>query len=88
MQILNETAWIKQYRNFQAQDKLELLKCFKLKKLGPGQRIAAHSETIDDYNLILKGRVGIFYPDSKSKGLNPSRITICNEAEADKRRAK
>lgn len=40
------------------------MRCFKGQKVAPGQRIFGQSEKMDTFCLILKGKVGIFYPEA------------------------
>lgn len=54
----------------------------KLKKFKAGERIAAQSDTIDAYHLIVKGKVGVFYPDQKVKTLAPNKVAYMTEVQA------
>ena len=53
----------------------------------PGQRIFDQkSEKIDRFALILKGKVGIFYPDQtqvKNCMKTPNRTVVCAETEIE-----
>ena len=50
-------------KNFSATDKLDFIRILKFKKITAGQRITSYTNTLDSFNLIIKGQVGIFYPD-------------------------
>lgn len=45
------------------QDIIELLRLFKIKTYAPGERFFPGTEHIDSFNVLLKGRIGIYYPD-------------------------
>ena len=64
MSMVDELSFMKQLKHFTFSEKVELLKLFKLKKINAGSRFFTDSDRIDCFNLILKGKVGIFYPDS------------------------
>lgn len=86
--MIDELSFMKQLKHFTFHEKVELLKLFKLKKISAGSRFFVDSDRIDSFNLILKGKVGIFYPDNaKIKQLEefPGRVQLCNLAEANKR---
>jgi len=54
----------------------------------PGQRVFGYSEKIDSYVLILKGKIGIFYPETaaiKIASCYYNRIVCCSEVEAKRR---
>lgn len=86
--ILDDMEWVKKLKKFEFADKVDLLKCLTLQKYEAGHRIERHSDNIDSYHLILKGKVGIFFPEPNLKNMPQSRIVTCNEAEAKKKRAK
>ena len=56
----------------------------KLKKFKAGERIAAQSDTIDAYHLIVKGKIGVFYPDPKIKTYAPNKVAYMTEVQAQK----
>ena len=65
LSLLTEMQWFDStFAHFTAVDRMELMRSFKLKRLSPGQRVAPyHLDYIDSFNLILKGKIGVFYPD-------------------------
>jgi len=68
---------MKRLRHFSFAERVEMLKFLKLKKVSAGQRFFPGSDCIDSFNLLLKGKVGIFYPNiSKIKLLSetPGRV--------------
>ena len=68
---------------------MQLAKFFKIRYVPAGQRVYVNTDKIDSFNLILKGRMGIYYPDLNKIKIcsNPiTRIMYLNEAEAKKRR--
>jgi hypothetical protein len=73
--------------HFSAQDKLDLVKCFEVKCLKPGQRFYKGTDRIDSFNLVVKGKVGVFYPDAPAikQATANHRLVCCNEAERQKR---
>jgi hypothetical protein len=50
-------------KQFSHQDKVELLRLLKIKRLSPGQRFFAGIDQIDSFNLLMKGKIGIYYPE-------------------------
>ena len=65
------------------------MKLFRVKKMAPGQRFFMGTETIDSFNLLMKGKIGIFYPDKEriqAAAIEKGRIQCCNQAEAEKRK--
>jgi len=49
----------------------------------PGKRVYLNSDKCDTFNVIIKGRVGIFYPDStRITAINQSQIVYIDEAGA------
>ena len=79
LRMLRDFRFDRHLKNFQRQDRLELLDCFKLKKVQAGQRICTHSTTIGTFCLLIKGKVGIFFPEVGVSDLEPNRIVYCNE---------
>lgn len=69
-----------------------MAKGFKIKRLSAGERIYQSLDKLDTFNVIIKGKVGIFYPDlAKIKQIqdqNPTRIVCITESEANIRRIK
>jgi hypothetical protein len=62
--MLDDMRFTKTLKNFTDSDKVELMKQFRIQKVLPGQRIFDQkSEKIDRFALILRGKVGIYYPD-------------------------
>lgn len=80
--------WVQGLKKFEFADKVDLLKCLTLQKYEAGNRLEGYSDNIDSYHLILKGKVGIFYPDPRVKNMPASRIVCCTEAESKKKLAK
>jgi hypothetical protein len=63
------------------------MKCFKIKKYEQGTQISSASDHIDTYNLIVRGSVGVFFPDpDKIKGLPTTRLIKCNDSQAEQLR--
>jgi len=57
--------WMENLNHFTLNEKLEIMRQFRIKKLNPGQRVFTHpSENLDSFNIILKGKIGIFYIDN------------------------
>jgi len=53
------------------------MRLLKVKKLAPGQRFFAGLDHIDSFNLLLKGKIGIYYPEREkiaSLAEEPGRI--------------
>lgn len=49
---------------FSPQEKLSLVKDLQIRRIKPGQRVFPDSqERIDNFYLILAGRIGIYWPD-------------------------
>lgn len=65
--IFEQTRFYKTLDHFSETDMLDLLRCFELKKVRPGFRFFEPEDTLDSFVLILKGKVGIFYPESGLK---------------------
>ena len=87
--MLNDLRFMQALKGFTDSDKVELLKCFKLQKAMPGQRIYGASEKIDKFALVLKGKVSIWYPDKemlKAANKTPGRICVCAETEIEAKR--
>ena len=90
IELMNQMPWSKGLQHFINPNKVQLMRQFTLKKLGPGSRISAWQlDYIDSYNIILKGSVGIFYPDmARIRDIGNSNIVCCNESEAERLRNK
>lgn len=69
---------MKNFNTYTLQDQLDLAKSFEKVILRPGERIyQPKNDKLDSFNIILKGKVGIFYPEiSKLKKLleDPTRV--------------
>jgi len=63
---------------------------FTLRNIAAGQRVYKNADRIDSYNIIIKGKIGIFQPDAKLKSLqeNITRVVCLTELEANKRKDK
>ena len=86
--MADEFTFMKLLKHFTFSEKVEMLKFCKLKKVSAGQRFFPGSDRIDSFNLVLKGKVGIFYPSAaKIKLLSDQlgRVQYCNLAEAKRR---
>jgi len=66
MNMAEEFSFMKLLKHFSFLEKIEMLKFAKLKKMHVGQRFFPGSDRIDSFNLILKGKVGIFYPEAET----------------------
>lgn len=65
------------------------MKLFRVKKMAPGQRFFIGTDTIDSFNLLMRGKIGIFYPDKEriqAAEIEKGRIQCCNQAEAERRK--
>jgi len=63
--LLEDFRFIKQLnQQLSYEDKLELARLFKVKKVSAGQRIFTHDK-IDGIYLIIKGKTGILNPETK-----------------------
>ena len=62
--MAEEFSFMKLLKHFAFSEKIEMLKFLKLKKINAGQRFFPGSDRVDSFNLVLKGKVGIFYPDA------------------------
>jgi len=54
---------MKTLKHFSFAEKVELLKCFKVRKINAGTRFFAGTDNIDSFNLLMRGKIGVFYPD-------------------------
>ena len=86
IQLIDDMNWIGCLKGYTDANKIQLLKCFTIKKLKQGQRVSAWQfDYIDSFNLILRGKIGIFYPDQqKIRVMDLSHVTNCDEKEAYK----
>lgn len=79
--MIDDFNFMKKLKHFSFQEKMEIVKLFKLKKINAGQRFFADSDRTNSFNLILNGTVGIFHADrAKIKNIadQPGRLQICN----------
>ena len=63
LKVMDEMRFMQGLKDFTDNDKLDIFRCFKLERLVPGQRVFGQSDKIDFFAVILKGKVGIYYPD-------------------------
>lgn len=85
MDLLNDCRFSKRMENFLQSDKYDLLRSIKLLDVKPGHRFYQQTDSINKFYIILKGTIGIFYPDTgaiKDCSLFYNRLKCCNEAEA------
>lgn len=76
-------------RKFEFIDKLEILKAFKIKEYKAGDRLNRHQEAIQQFNVVLKGKIGILYPDlQKMKFFSAGRMQQLTEADVKKKMSK
>jgi hypothetical protein len=67
-------------------DEPKIFPTFNIKKYNSGQRLSFYNSTFDSFNIILKGKVGIFFIDqNKLKNIVTSNIVYCNQAESRQR---
>ena len=52
--------FVKGLSDFTDSDKLTMLKSFHLVSLRAGQRIQPDSDKLDSFNIVLKGKIGVF----------------------------
>lgn len=86
--LFKDIRWGGVTADFTKQDQQDLMRSFKVRKYLAGQRIGAHSDLIDQYNIIVDGSVGILYPDPDiAKSISQASVVCCNETQAEGLRA-
>ncbi len=61
--LVEDFSFVKSLKHFTFSEKVELLKCFKVRKVNAGTRFFAGSDKIDSFNLLMRGKIGVLYPD-------------------------
>ena len=71
---------------------MEFAKGFKIKRFRPGERVYQTQDKLDSFNIVIRGKMGIFYQDLQKirecRKYKQARVVVVNEAEANRRNAK
>ena len=61
-----------------------MVRCFELVEVPAAHRFYER-DYLDKFCLILKGKVGVFYPEAELKEARKyeKRVVLCNEQQAD-----
>jgi hypothetical protein len=81
--ILEQTRFYKTLDHFAETDMLDLFRSFELRKVKPGFRFFESTDKLDSFVLVLRGKIGIFYPEIQLKEAvkHDHRVVCCNEAD-------
>ena len=63
LNLVEDFTFFSTLKHFSFSDKVELIKCLKIKKVTAGTRFFGNTDRIDSFNLLMKGKVGVFYPE-------------------------
>lgn len=64
LKLIKNFRFIKNFRNYTLHDQLDLARSFKKTEFKPGERpYVPKTDSLDSFNIILQGRVGIYYQD-------------------------
>lgn len=90
LNCLKDFKFFQQFKNFNQADQDDLIKSFKVRTLKPDERVYEQKEFLDSFNIILSGKVDIYFPDPKLKQIQHehTRCLLLKEGEAQRRRDK
>lgn len=77
--LFEQMKFYKSLVSFTDQDLLDLCRCFELVEVSAGERFY-DKNYLDRFCLILKGKVGVFYPEVELREAMKyeKRVVLCN----------
>ena len=77
LQMLQTFRFMENFKHYTKQDQQDLAQSFEKVILMPGDRVYTNFDKLDSFNIILKGKIGVFFVEqTKMKALQatPGRV--------------